>query len=399
MSNQQSASEVLPAQAAYFAEAMLSSEYRDASNTDFKLDPDASVDHRKAAQAVVAEVAALSRRERGTAGHAAWELSRLATLSEIEGQQFGGFEAFLHGHNAAAAPATTLPEELPTGEYLVKKTNEQVVALSDIFIEPIDFMDTALDMIKHQSVNAVGPENYATAFKFFADKYMSFPSAHLDRQFVEAAALEGLGGFLETAKYDRPNFIEMTNIFTAIKRLPPGIIAGDKAQELTHLSVELLPELTVETLKQLVGAYGKLGLEKAGSHAANLLDLVLRQGYPFEKTIDLQMALSAVANLPQSAAAQRAFNTLLTKNTNLEQSLTIDGAEAATLQLKKICDTITDQPELIQKAKAVALRAVESAMRHLSDAKASCDGRTLTAESYKALHASVQRAASNYAAI
>jgi len=182
-------------------------------------------------------------------------------------------------------------------------TNRQIISISDVEAEPIDFLDEALDIIDERKAagnSLVGPENYATALKFFADKYWAIPTTHLDQTIIKELVDRSMDGFVEVAAEDKPNFVELSNLYVVICKLPKGSVDPIYSEPIVAHSLDTLPDYDSGILKLARAAMAKLDLSSTAESAATFIDLSMRKGTSFETTLDMRQSLSAIANLPKS---------------------------------------------------------------------------------------------------
>lgn len=361
---------------ARYAEVLVSPEYRTADSATFDENPDTYHDIRDEAREVI--IAALSGSKSDEI--AAWDMRREATRLELGGVSLGAYGTYFHSLEARGSASGKAIYELDKGEQGEVKTNDQIIALKELHKEPIDFFEAALKTIedRKQVANAgrtTGPANYATAMKFFTDKYLSFPGYHLDQAFIKSSIDEAMGGFLASAEEDRPNFIEMTNVFFTIRELPKGSVDAKFSKDLVDLTLTLLPEFDNNdqgnmALSLLLGAFSKLDLSEptVGQAAAHTLDLTLRKGRSLETSREYRRAISAIANLPAVPAANLAFATFMEKRNNIEQSLGIYDFEHITNEVLRIIDTVIDDPKVTLDAKTMSYEMAEKAQTIYTEA-------------------------------
>jgi hypothetical protein len=162
---------------------------------------------------------------------------------------------------------------------------------------------------------------------------------------------------------DKPNFIEMTNLYAAIRVLPGGSVDKQYSKAIIAHSLEQLPTYHTDVLSLLVTAIGKLDLTECGDSAATLIDLALRKKVALEKTANMTQTVRAIANLPASAAAERAFATFLEVRNDLEQPQDLEGLDAINHFLLRIVSDVIADPNLSLQAKSLAKLCAGYAMR------------------------------------
>lgn len=352
------------------AELLVSPDYRQALTAAYEADPETYHEQRDAAQIIAVEALADYRDD----AQAAWEMRRQSTLTELGGYSLGAFNMFLHARGGEAPQTGKSIEDLGQGSAEVVRTNSRITSLKNIYEDPIDYLDAALETIDARAASlgrrkAVGPENYATAIKNFTDKYVAFPSDHLDKAIIKDQVSRCVDGFIDIAKHDKPNFVEMTNLFFAIRHLPVGSFDASYTTDIIKYSLELLPDFDNDynrgngTLSIMIAALSRIDLSSSGEAAANLIDLALRKGKKMETTRDYLQTLAAIGNLPATPAANRSFHSFLAARNDLENALDINGCEAATERLLAIGANVIDDPQLTQYAKQlsgnIALRATK----------------------------------------
>lgn len=362
---------------AAFAEIVVSPEYRAAENEAFEQSAD--YDSFKAEQTVTEELVVTALYNQVTEKERAWELRRQAALTEMDGITLGGFKSYIHGLGGESTPTNATVEDLGAGQAEVVRTNNKVVGISRLSEEPIDFMDDALDLVesrKRESRSNTGPENYATALKLFSDKYLEFPSSHLDPRVIKEMVKRAMDGFVDIAQTDRPNFVEMTNIYFAIRTLPVGTFDMKYTEDIIGHSLEQLPTYNAKTINLMIASMSKLDLSETGESAATLYDLALRKSGGLEKSVNMGQAVRTVANLPKSKASERAFATFLEFRNNLEQPQDLMGLDLINESLVRIVENVIEDTELTGQAKELAQRSAQLAIaifrraKHLGDATA-----------------------------
>ncbi len=361
--------------AAGVAELMVSPEYRGALNDAFAADPEAYQMQRDETLHI-AEQAIRANKE---PEQAAWDMRRRAAIASLGGVSLGPFNDFVQEQGGTAPATHKSVEELAGSELEIVRTNNRVVSLKDFYEDPIDYLDAALDLIdarrsERTGGKAIGPENYATAIKLFTDKYNDFPSKHLDEQSIKMRIDACMDGFLRVAKHDKPNFVEMTNIYAAIAHLPRGVFDARFTKELLRHSLEQLPDYDQDrlegngTLLVLIGALGKLDLSPAGEEAGTLLDLVLRKAGKLDRTTDFLRTLSALRNLPSDTrAADRSFVQFLRVRNNLENALDINACDYANEQLLHIAQHVVSEPLVVQYVQELAHKVAKQSVLQLKE--------------------------------
>lgn len=346
--------------AGQFAEIIESPDYRQALNEAYDpADVETYVDQRAAAERLIVT----NLRVLPQGGERTWELRRQAALTELGGTALGAFAAFIHRQGGESAPRTLSADELGTSKPEIVHTNSQIKDLNRIEEEPIDFLNAALDTISSRGKGAIGPENYATALKFFSNKFLEFPSSHLNPAEIKQSAERCMDGFLSVTEGERPNFIEMTNVYFAIRALPKGTFDKKYTEDLIGHSLEQMPNYHAQSLALMISSMSRLDLSESGESAATLIDLALRKSTTMERTTDMIHAIRTIANLPPSSAAERTFDTFLELRNNLEQPQDLQGLDIINFALLHIVKNVIQDPELSAKAKSLAEQCARSSAR------------------------------------
>lgn len=380
---------------AQFAEIIISSDFRDAVNSAFAADPDHYQDQRSAAEAILLE----SITTQPTIPEAMWEARRQSALTEAYGTDLGPFNDYIQNQGGTSAPAELTVDDLDRGKPEIVRTNSRITGLHTVIDDPVNFINAALETIdsqKRRGPGHVGPENYATALKYFTDKWIDFPTDHIDRDTVDDAVNRGIAGFLTVTKSDPPNFVEMTNVYYTIGLLPPETVGQNHTNGLLTNSLDQLPTFNRQTLGIILGALSKLDLSESGETSGDLVDLTFRKSGSFETTRDMRRGLRAVDNLPPSPATDRSFGTFLEIRNQLEQPLDIEGADEVTSRLLHIVSEVTESPELTDEARELAKSC---AVRALQLARQLKNEGGLTKEQFDQLQVTITRIGSNYTQI
>jgi hypothetical protein len=295
-----------------------------------------------------------------------WQMQRAASLYKLGGNALGSFQKYFDGLNSAA-PSTEGPDGLVlVGENGPKSTNDRIIRIKNAFEDPLEFSDAALGVIQQRRKSerdAVGPENYATTIKFFADKYanLDLTDTSIDAKDISKVVKQILNGFFAVAKSDMPNFVEMTNIYSAIKMLPAGSVDKQFTKPLLEYSFKMLPEYSDSVIATLLGTIPKLDLEEHGTSAAELVNLALRKGKQFETTTDFRVALRALAVLPKSDATDQSLKAFFVYRNDLEQSLTLEGVDEVMERFRTIANNVVGSTDLYRELKQIAERAARGA--------------------------------------
>jgi hypothetical protein len=253
-----------------------------------------------------------------------------------------------------------------------------------------------------------GPENYATALKFFADKVVSegvFDAPQSEQEKTErkanitksrALVTKCLGNYLRISKSDPANIIELTNVMSAIKSLPRGVVEKQFSPRLVEQAITLMNEFNPKTTKVYLGAIGKLDLSQCGEAAAMSIDIAIRKSTDMERSNDLLLALRAVSNLPHTRASERAFQTVLDYNNTLEVAADFSALYEMSVLLRQIVDNITTDPYDTMRARKMASYI---AKRGTQIARAATESTELSAEQKRGIRARAIIMAENAAEI
>lgn len=304
-----------------------------------------------------------------------WKSQRDIVAASLDGEGMGVFsEAFFDGIRPKGLPAESQPGDedishLPAGEYDVMQTNSRIVALSKEEPDPVLFIEDALAIIKSRKQQGgktfEGPENYATTLKYFADKTHDIPLGESQKEKRENKALVSavLSGFENVAQRDEPNIVEITNILSAVKTLPKGIVEPRFTPMILKHTVNMLDEFSARGINVLIGALGKLDVNEYPEEAAMTLDLAFRKGGGQERSRELLTALRALTNLPHSRASERAVESLLNTRHQLELASNLDELEEINRSLLKIVEDVTENRVDTQAIKGIAETVSREAWR------------------------------------
>jgi hypothetical protein len=293
-----------------------------------------------------------------------WESQRQIALSETDGKPVGPFADYFfaykqNGRFAEVEPSDTQDWHLPAGELDIVRTNSGIVRLRDENDDPIEFLANTIDYMRTRRAKGgskfEGPENYATALKFFVDKLAEQPlESQKDKLASKKMANEMIGNFLRISDKDEPNVVEITNILASIKHLPDGTINTRYTPQLLHHVLTTMPDFSQKTITVLMGALNKLDISECGNAAAMTTDLAIRKGARFERSGDMLSVLRVVAKLPLSPASERAFTSFLDVRNALEISSDIPSLAETNKLLLKIVQSSTENIEDTKRAKFMA---------------------------------------------
>lgn len=329
-----------------------------------------------------------------------WELSRKAALARMSNIALGSYADYFSQFNSESKSEEYDHSFIDADERVIA-TNGRILGARRAYDEPVEFLDSALGIIerrKRQDRHYIGPENYATSLKFFADKYANLdsPSDHVELGEIKPLVDDVLKGFFDIARTDTPNVVEMTNIYSAIRVLPRGSVDEQYTRPLIKQSLESLPDFSAKVTSVLLSAIPKLKLGDDAQDAAELVNLALRKGTKFESTIDLQRSLRAISCLPPSVASEKAFEAVMNARNNLENSLDLNGVDEIMDYLRKITNNTLRSQELTVMAKQLAATAGKRANAYIKQRE--LEG-TLVGEQALQIRDIYTRITSNYRAI
>lgn len=335
------------------------------------------------------EIAALSintSQTRGDVMPVIWETQRVIAEKTLSGEPIGPFADFFYAIHPNDRVVEIMPSEdtgkyLPAGESHIVETNSKILTLSQNIEEPIEFLTTSLKTIskrKHMvGIQSIGPENYTTSLKFFADKTDHMPlDPKKDGPTIKKLVGQTLAGFLKAAEKDKPNIIEIINTLVSIKVLPAHSVDKGLTEGILKHTVALINDFDARGSHNLIAAMTKMDFSECADGAAMTLDLALRRGYGFERSSDLLIALHAVSNLPPGRMSERAFHTLLEVRTSLEISADPSELKEINKRLLFIVRHVTKNPKDSMAAKDLAktiakriadITKAEAANRELTD--------------------------------
>ena len=346
-----------------FAEHLVSPGYRQALDSAFDSAPEKLLDQRVSAEQLIFEgMRGLKDKEQQ-----AWEIRRLALMAVLKGADLGTFNEYIQNMGGSEKPAELTLLDLAAGQHEIVKVNSKIKGAHEIFEEPIDFLEEALVIIDARpeyGKRMTGPENYATALKYFTDKFRAFPSSHLSHSTIKTLIDEAMDGFVTVTEDDKPNFVEMTNVYYAIRGLPRAVFDQRFTRPLLFHSIEQMPDFNTKTLSLMLAAVSKLDLSTVPADVpGSLVDLALRKGRKFETTQDFRSAMRAIANLPPHSATNQSFATFLRMRNNLEEPLDLEGADESVELLGRIVDNSINDKALTLEAKNLAYSCTQRAIR------------------------------------
>lgn len=330
-----------------------------------------------------------------------WQMSRIAALKEVGNTALGSFSTYFSSLGGETIESQLDSLDLPEGEAKVIGTNTSILTVNRLYADPVEFLDLSLGIIdrsKHKDRFSIGPENYATALKFFTDKYRNLdnPAEEVSQEVIIPLVSESLQGFVDVSHRDAPNFVEMMNIYMSVHMLPKGSVEKRFTRPLLKQSIETLPDYGNASITHMLGALTKLDISEDGETAARLVNLALRKRKGLDTTYEFRVSLRAIEHLPKSAVSEQAFNAFLQYRNDLETSLTIEGADEVTARLRSIAEQVVTDPSLTIALKEVAERTA----RQASDlCKRSFLEGGLTSEQETQIRETFARIMNNYNAI
>lgn len=305
----------------------------------------------------------------------AWEEQRRAALGKVMGSRAltQSFDEYFLELPAVSAPNIHNPGDLDAGQKDAVQLNARIVGLYKNQHSPLIFMESALEEIKQtdareerRKILQPGPENYATALKFFADKVSEQEEiSDVEKVAIRTLVTQALDGFFEIAKTDTPNYIEMTNVYASFVRFPKGTVDARFTRPIVEHSLITLPEYSTKTVRVMMRALAKLDINREGvdgDAVARLVNLGIRKGGPFERTDDLRDALRTISLLPRSHAADRALVATISLRQGVEQAARIDDADEIIARIRTIADDVVSGQKIYSALKEqIALPAANSA--------------------------------------
>jgi len=294
-----------------------------------------------------------------------WAQQRQVALGLLEGKPLGPFADYVYklkvgGRGAEVSPSDGDASHLPPGEFEAVETNNRIRALSKNIEEPLEFLRESLDYTRGRRQKlgnrAEGPENYATALKYFTDKTFDYPLIEQsDRASAKKLVGETIGNFLRIGERDEPNIIEITNLMSSIKNLPPHTVDKRFSAGILKHVLQGMEDFSQEGVNLFIQTLSKLDTEECSEAAAMSLDLALRKGAKFERSGDMLAALRAIDALDaKTNASERAFTTLLDVRSALEVSSSLDDLRETNKLLHSIVRNKTESPADTLRAKAIA---------------------------------------------
>ncbi len=377
-----------------FAEITTSPAYREAFNDAFDTDNEAYLRQQQEANDIIYQ----AHESHASNVDADWDARRLATIARLIGVDLGPFNGYFQslGGNARPSDEKTVHDLGEPGPVI---TNSIISGIKDMATHPIDFLSLSLDRIegrKRQGPNSIGPENYATTLKYFADSLTALDVRYLDKQKISELVEKALNGFGNIAQKDMPNIVEMTNIYFAIRALPKAAVPESSTPIILTNSLEQLPTYHRKIFPLLFGALAKVPVGQYATETASLIDLALRQYGGFETTKDMRVALRALSNLTPCPESNQAFKTFLDNRHDLEDPLDLSGIDETNQLLLTTVNKAIDDPDLTLEAKEMAKTCATNAIKLYK--KAESEGESTETE-LGFMHSTVDRAVENWSKI
>ncbi|HET9173977.1 MAG TPA: hypothetical protein VFN56_01705 [Candidatus Saccharimonadales bacterium] len=355
--------------AASFAEQIVSPHFADVTNKAWREHGDQYIEYRSLAEDVIAT--SISQRPENT--NVAWEAERRAAIVALDDSSFAGspyyHEYFVALPGAAAHTDETKTADQNLGERGPVKTNSALIALNKEVADPVKFFGSALqtiDLRRTQQANAIGPENYATSLKFFTDKILDTSMTISEEQLDQVSTFmnQWHHGFKDIAAKDTPNFVELTNIASAIRRLPREVLPSGFAKTFVRYALEGLPQFSRGTAMSSLNALGRIDSSEVPFEQAVLTNLTIKMLGQFERSSEFTTALRAIANLTPSKPTHDAVQTVLTYAYGLEQPVTdLQSLSEISNLLRTVAIKSIDDPALTLEVKDRAQRCATRAIQ------------------------------------
>lgn len=297
-----------------------------------------------------------------------WQAGRQAVLLLLSRKALGSFENYFLGVDAIPTIAEAEPKLLPEGEFEVTATNNRIVRYGKSIDDPIEFFDTSLGVInRHKTIghNKIGPENYATAMKIFSDKYSSLEDRANDRtegdtltlpDFADVKELadEALRGFFDIASRDTPNYLEMTNIYAAIRGLPKGVIGAEFTHDILLHTTKTMDQYDRGVARVLLAAISKIDTSEYQREASAIVNMMLHRVGEFQSTRDLRTTVRAIDSLKKNPQTDAALDAFFTLSEGFDEPLELEGVDEVVDRLHHIVSEVTEDLGLSVRAKNFA---------------------------------------------
>lgn len=304
-----------------FADSISSAAYRRALNDAFEYDPQIYEE-----QAELAEDILQAAVERHPNGSIEWEARRGALLFSLYNPEYnlGPFEDYFRHINIGKVNFGE--GEVPIdemGEAGPVQTNTKIVTIRGNTRDPQIFVKAAAELIERQKrlgPRMVGPENYATAVKFFADKFVEQKdSVTLSNDTIDVVQ-RTYRNFFMSGRKDSVNIVEITNVMSSIAKLPGRIFPKDQIDELNIQILEVMPHFKREILSVMFRALSKIKGGINNPATAEVVSLGLHMQGDLQRSDELVASLDVIGNLGKSDATDDAFRLLMQKRSNLEEA-------------------------------------------------------------------------------
>ncbi len=338
-----------------------------------------------------------------------WEAGRNAVAALLSRRALGSFENYFLGVDSIPTVPEAQPEILPNGDYGVVGTNTRIVRYSNTINDPLEFLDTSLGVIdrrKKAGRDKIGPENYATTLKLFSDKYMSLerdneevstetltlPNVADMKQLVD----ETLQGLFEIAIRDKPNYVEMTNVYMAIRTLPKGLIDPKFTHDILKYTTVNMSQYDKHVARVFLGAVPKIDTSHYPLETSAIVNMMLHQEGEFETTRDLRVTIRAIDSLEKNPQTDAALRRFLELAEGFDQPLELEGIDEVVDRLHRIIRDNTVDAELSIRAKDFADKCMVRANRLT---RQTLESGTLTQAQLEQLKQTYNRIKSNYQAL
>lgn len=308
---------------------------------------------------------------------AKWEMARRTVVNRLLGSTaLGSFDNFFLGRDSVEPIAEAEPSLLGEGNHFVVALNTRLMRHGRDIEDPIEFFDTSLGVIDRQSKagkDHIGPENYATTLKLFADKFSAIDNEE-DQTTTDALTLpdmkdtkqlvtEALKGFFAVAKRDTPNYVEMTNIFSAIRLLPKGVVDPQFSRDILYYATLNLHEFDTRTTLPLFAALSRIDTSQYPLETSSIVNLAMRRIGQFETTRALRTTVRVLDTLSKNPQTDAAIDEFLNRAEGFDRPLDLEGVDEVMDRLARIVHLRTDDRELSVRSVSFAEKCLRQANR------------------------------------
>lgn len=366
--------------AATYAENVTSPAFRDALDEAYRRFPDDYAEEAGIAEDIIFS----ALRNPPESFTPAFEMKRQAAIGALAGNGWSKSPFYkkyfleLPGAHGATIDAATQPDT-GTAHPEAIATNSRILAANTELADPNTFFQTALHLIserKSVSQHAVGPENYATSIKFFADKLVESPDALTEEQKNTAAnsLVRWFEGYKSVAKKDTPNYVEVTNVAAAIQRIPRDLLPEGLTPVFVKQALEVLPSLTSRSTQAILNAASRLVAQEAPTELSVLVNLGIHMLGQLPDSNALRSGLRAIANLPPSKLANETFGTLLANSHGMVKSMNdLSRMLEIATTFRRIANHTVQDPALLMLAKQQVEDCAQKAVGLFKSLEASPD--------------------------